>query len=130
MIYYVCLLLQACLQAFERFTGKKTCPMCRKEQYQTRVIHEGSRYHRHKCATMLVLQSSFFFCFYLKIACITWYCLYAENSYSNTAFDFPAWTKKAKIMLKFMINAWTILLLRWNKIVQHSFFFNFEAKTC
>lgn len=44
---------RACLQAFERFTGKKTCPMCRKEQYQTRVIHEGSRHHRHKCATMI-----------------------------------------------------------------------------
>ncbi|XP_060603725.1 RING finger protein 32-like [Ruditapes philippinarum] len=44
---------RACLQAFERFTGKKTCPMCRREQYQTRVIHEGSRYHRHKCATMI-----------------------------------------------------------------------------
>ncbi|KAH3825734.1 hypothetical protein DPMN_127615 [Dreissena polymorpha] len=37
----------------KRFTGKKTCPMCRKEQYQTRVIHEGSRHHRHKCATMI-----------------------------------------------------------------------------
>ncbi|KAJ8322165.1 hypothetical protein KUTeg_000636 [Tegillarca granosa] len=43
----------ACLQAFERFTGKKTCPMCRKEQYQTRVIHEGSKQHRIKCATRI-----------------------------------------------------------------------------
>ncbi|XP_038046163.1 RING finger protein 32-like [Patiria miniata] len=39
-----------CLQAFERFTGKKTCPMCRKEQYQTRVIHEGAKLHRVRCA--------------------------------------------------------------------------------
>lgn len=44
---------RACLQAFERFTGKKSCPMCRKEQYQTRVIHEGSRFHKHKCATKI-----------------------------------------------------------------------------
>lgn len=44
---------KACLQAFEKFTGKKTCPMCRKEQYQTRVIHEGSKQHRIKCATRI-----------------------------------------------------------------------------
>ncbi|XP_070536117.1 RING finger protein 32-like [Ptychodera flava] len=42
-----------CLQAFERFTGKKTCPMCRRAQYQTRVIHEGARHHRQKCATKI-----------------------------------------------------------------------------
>ncbi|XP_071487840.1 RING finger protein 32-like [Diadema antillarum] len=42
-----------CLQAFERFTGRKTCPMCRKQEYQTRVIHEGARYHRQKCATRI-----------------------------------------------------------------------------
>ncbi|XP_064644606.1 RING finger protein 32-like [Lineus longissimus] len=42
-----------CLKAFERFSGKKTCPMCRKEQYQTRVIHEGAKVHRQKCATMI-----------------------------------------------------------------------------
>ncbi|GFO00426.1 RING finger protein 32-like [Plakobranchus ocellatus] len=39
---------RACLQAFERFTGRKSCPMCRHEQYQTRVIHEGARVYRHK----------------------------------------------------------------------------------
>ncbi|XP_059174207.1 RING finger protein 32-like isoform X2 [Physella acuta] len=44
---------RACLQAFERFTGKKTCPMCRHEQYQTRVIHEGARLHKHRCATKI-----------------------------------------------------------------------------
>ncbi|WAR05586.1 RNF32-like protein, partial [Mya arenaria] len=43
----------ACLQAFERFTGRKTCPMCRREQYQTRLIHEGSRHHLHKSATRI-----------------------------------------------------------------------------
>ncbi|CAB1349482.1 unnamed protein product, partial [Coregonus sp. 'balchen'] len=28
---------RACLQAFERFSGRKCCPMCRKEQYETRL---------------------------------------------------------------------------------------------
>ncbi|XP_078580580.1 RING finger protein 32-like [Branchiostoma floridae x Branchiostoma japonicum] len=44
---------KACLQAFERFSGKKTCPLCRRDQYQTRVIHEGARHHRVKCATRI-----------------------------------------------------------------------------
>ncbi|XP_032900249.1 RING finger protein 32 isoform X1 [Amblyraja radiata] len=39
-----------CLQAFEKFSGRKSCPMCRKEQYQTRVIHDGARLFRMKCA--------------------------------------------------------------------------------
>ncbi|MGH0159206.1 UNVERIFIED_CONTAM: hypothetical protein FKN15_036970, partial [Acipenser sinensis] len=38
-------------QAFERFSGKKTCPMCRKELYETRVIHDGARLYKTKCAT-------------------------------------------------------------------------------
>uniref|UniRef100_A0A8C4TZS7 Ring finger protein 32 n=1 Tax=Falco tinnunculus TaxID=100819 RepID=A0A8C4TZS7_FALTI len=33
---------KACLKAFETFTGKKSCPTCRKEQYQTRVMHDGA----------------------------------------------------------------------------------------
>ncbi|NWX15787.1 RNF32 protein, partial [Aegotheles bennettii] len=41
---------KACLKAFEKFTGKKSCPMCRKEQYQTRVIHDGARLFKIKCA--------------------------------------------------------------------------------
>ncbi|NXC46517.1 RNF32 protein, partial [Penelope pileata] len=41
---------KACLKAFERFTGKKSCPMCRKKQYQTRVIHDGARLYKIKCA--------------------------------------------------------------------------------
>ncbi|XP_067686902.1 RING finger protein 32-like [Haliotis asinina] len=44
---------RACLQAFERFTGKKTCPMCRREQYQTRLIHEGAKLHRVTCAVRI-----------------------------------------------------------------------------
>ncbi|KAM9287887.1 LOW QUALITY PROTEIN: RING finger protein 32 [Cariama cristata] len=39
----------AWLKAFEKFTGKKSCPMCRKEQYQTRVIHDGARLFKIKC---------------------------------------------------------------------------------
>uniref|UniRef100_UPI00398E387B RING finger protein 32 n=1 Tax=Pristiophorus japonicus TaxID=55135 RepID=UPI00398E387B len=42
-----------CMQAFEMFSGRKSCPMCRKEQYQTRVIHDGARLHRIKCATRI-----------------------------------------------------------------------------
>ncbi|KAK2511293.1 Rnf32 [Columba guinea] len=41
---------QACLKAFEKCRGKKCCPMCRKEQYQTRVIHDGARLFKIKCA--------------------------------------------------------------------------------
>ncbi|KAJ8419139.1 hypothetical protein AAFF_G00006380 [Aldrovandia affinis] len=41
---------RVCLQAFEKFSGRKCCPMCRKEQYETRVIHDGARLYREKCA--------------------------------------------------------------------------------
>uniref|UniRef100_A0A8D1K3T2 Ring finger protein 32 n=1 Tax=Sus scrofa TaxID=9823 RepID=A0A8D1K3T2_PIG len=44
---------RACLQAFEKFTNKKTCPLCRKNQYQTRVIHDGARLFRTQCATRI-----------------------------------------------------------------------------
>ncbi|XP_033726891.1 RING finger protein 32-like isoform X2 [Pecten maximus] len=44
---------KACLQAFERFTGRKTCPMCRRAEYQTRVIHEGAKEYRVICATKI-----------------------------------------------------------------------------
>ncbi|KPP73961.1 hypothetical protein Z043_106915 [Scleropages formosus] len=44
---------QACLHAFERFSGKKCCPMCRREQYETRVIHDGARIYREKCAVRI-----------------------------------------------------------------------------
>ncbi|XP_048193728.1 RING finger protein 32 [Perognathus longimembris pacificus] len=44
---------KACLQAFEKFTNKKTCPLCRKNQYQTRVIYDGARLFRAKCATRI-----------------------------------------------------------------------------
>ncbi|XP_029776878.1 RING finger protein 32 isoform X2 [Suricata suricatta] len=44
---------RACLQAFEKFTNKKTCPLCRRDQYQTRVIHDGAQLFKIKCATRL-----------------------------------------------------------------------------
>ncbi|XP_060489475.2 RING finger protein 32 isoform X3 [Panthera onca] len=44
---------RACLQAFEKFANKKTCPLCRKNQYQTRVIHDGARLFKVKCATRI-----------------------------------------------------------------------------
>lgn len=50
----LCHVCQACLQSFERFTGRKSCPMCRKEEYQTRLVHEGATHLRHKMATVYV----------------------------------------------------------------------------
>uniref|UniRef100_A0A2K6EUS9 Ring finger protein 32 n=1 Tax=Propithecus coquereli TaxID=379532 RepID=A0A2K6EUS9_PROCO len=44
---------RACLQAFEKFTNKKTCPLCRKNQYQTRVIHDGAHLFRMQCAARI-----------------------------------------------------------------------------
>ncbi|XP_072820180.1 RING finger protein 32 isoform X3 [Vicugna pacos] len=44
---------RACLQAFEKFTSKKTCPLCRRSQYQTRVIHTGAQLFKAKCAARI-----------------------------------------------------------------------------
>lgn len=44
---------RTCLEAFEKFSGRKSCPMCRKEQYQRRIIHEGAKEYRVKCATRI-----------------------------------------------------------------------------
>nr|DBA25087.1 TPA: hypothetical protein GDO54_012658 [Pyxicephalus adspersus] len=44
---------QVCLEAYESFAGRKVCPMCRKNHYQTRVIHDGARLFRAKCATRI-----------------------------------------------------------------------------
>ncbi|NXG56123.1 RNF32 protein, partial [Hemiprocne comata] len=41
---------KACLKAFEKFAGKESCPVCRKEQYQTRVIHNGACLFKIKSA--------------------------------------------------------------------------------
>uniref|UniRef100_A0A3Q3L8L2 Ring finger protein 32 n=1 Tax=Mastacembelus armatus TaxID=205130 RepID=A0A3Q3L8L2_9TELE len=44
---------RTCLQAFERFSGRKCCPMCRREQYETRVIYDAAHLFRHRCATRI-----------------------------------------------------------------------------
>ncbi|KAM5195899.1 LOW QUALITY PROTEIN: RING finger protein 32-like [Hipposideros larvatus] len=44
---------RVCLQAFEKFTNKKTCPLCRKSQYQTRVIDGRAQLLRIKCVTRI-----------------------------------------------------------------------------
>nr|XP_004546880.1 RING finger protein 32 isoform X2 [Maylandia zebra] len=44
---------RACLQAFERFSGRKRCPLCRREPYETRVISDAARLFQHRCATRI-----------------------------------------------------------------------------
>ncbi|XP_063695052.1 RING finger protein 32-like [Bolinopsis microptera] len=44
---------KACLKAFERYSGRKTCPMCRRDQYETRVVHEGAKRHKDNSATRI-----------------------------------------------------------------------------
>ncbi|XP_050970781.1 RING finger protein 32 isoform X2 [Labeo rohita] len=44
---------QVCLKSFEKFSGRKSCPMCRTEQYETRVIYDGARLYREKCAVRI-----------------------------------------------------------------------------
>ncbi|XP_033964244.1 RING finger protein 32 isoform X3 [Pseudochaenichthys georgianus] len=44
---------RACLRAFERLSGRKCCPMCRKDPYETRVIHDAAHLFRHQCATRI-----------------------------------------------------------------------------
>uniref|UniRef100_A0A672RZ52 RING-type domain-containing protein n=1 Tax=Sinocyclocheilus grahami TaxID=75366 RepID=A0A672RZ52_SINGR len=44
---------KVCLKSFEKFSGRKSCPMCRTEQYETRVIYDGARLYREKCAFAL-----------------------------------------------------------------------------
>uniref|UniRef100_A0A671NLF9 Ring finger protein 32 n=1 Tax=Sinocyclocheilus anshuiensis TaxID=1608454 RepID=A0A671NLF9_9TELE len=39
-----------CKLSFEKFSGRKSCPMCRKEQYETRGIYDAARLYRKKCA--------------------------------------------------------------------------------
>lgn len=43
--------IQCCLQAFERFSGKKFCPLCRTHNYQTRVIFDGAGVYRQRAAS-------------------------------------------------------------------------------
>ncbi|XP_065053376.1 RING finger protein 32-like [Rhopilema esculentum] len=42
-----------CLKSFEKLSGKKSCPMCRKQEYQSRLIFEGAKIHLDRAATRL-----------------------------------------------------------------------------
>uniref|UniRef100_A0A672PRR6 Ring finger protein 32 n=1 Tax=Sinocyclocheilus grahami TaxID=75366 RepID=A0A672PRR6_SINGR len=41
------------LKSFEKFSGRKSCPKCRKEQYETRGIYDAARLYREKCAVRI-----------------------------------------------------------------------------
>lgn len=42
-----------CLMSFEKHSGVKICPVCRKEQYQKIAIEDGKRACLNKCATRI-----------------------------------------------------------------------------
>lgn len=44
---------RACVEAFEKFSGRKCCPVCRRQRYETRVIHDAAHLYRHHCATRI-----------------------------------------------------------------------------
>jgi hypothetical protein len=51
---------RACLTTFEKFVSHnangsdlRTCPICRRSQYEKRIIHEGAKIHRAKCASII-----------------------------------------------------------------------------
>lgn len=48
---------RACLTTFEKYVSyntngsdQRTCPICRRSQYEKRIIYEGAKIHRDKCA--------------------------------------------------------------------------------
>jgi hypothetical protein len=51
---------RACLTTFEKFVShntngsdQRTCPICRRTQYEKRIIYEGAKIHRTKCASRI-----------------------------------------------------------------------------
>ncbi|XP_022533481.2 RING finger protein 32 [Astyanax mexicanus] len=44
---------KVCLKSLERFSGRRCCPLCRREPYETRVIHDGAKLYREKCAVRI-----------------------------------------------------------------------------
>ena len=44
---------RACLEAFERFSSSTSCPMCRRKDYEKRLIFDGARSHRSIAATRI-----------------------------------------------------------------------------
>lgn len=51
---------RACLSTFEKYVSynhngsdQRTCPICRRSQYEKRIIYEGANIHREKCAARI-----------------------------------------------------------------------------
>lgn len=51
---------RACLTTFEKYVSHnannldhRTCPICRRTQYEKRIIYEGAKIHRDKCAARI-----------------------------------------------------------------------------
>ena len=51
---------RACLTTFEKYVSHnangadhRTCPICRRSQYEKRIIYEGAKIHRAKCAAVI-----------------------------------------------------------------------------
>ncbi|KAG7246126.1 hypothetical protein CRUP_011134, partial [Coryphaenoides rupestris] len=42
---------QACLRAYESASGRKCCPLCRKQPYETRAVDHAARLCRRTSAT-------------------------------------------------------------------------------
>ncbi|KAM6338996.1 LOW QUALITY PROTEIN: RING finger protein 32 [Podargus strigoides] len=82
---------QACLKAFEKFTGKKSCPTCRKEQYQTRVIHDRAPLFKIKCAI-----SKPYFCYRIQAS---WKGYIGRKWYNNLRKTMPP--KDSKLRKQF-----------------------------
>ena len=51
LVWFVFPPSQCCLLAFERFSGKKFCPLCRTHNYQTRIVFDGANVCRHRAAS-------------------------------------------------------------------------------
>lgn len=41
---------QACLRSYEAYARVRSCPLCRRQQYEKRLITDGQDAHRHRCA--------------------------------------------------------------------------------
>lgn len=39
-----------CIESYERYTSAKTCPICRRKEYQKLLTYEGMKLHQHKSA--------------------------------------------------------------------------------
>lgn len=44
---------RACLDALERHTGQRSCPLCRNEHYQVKLINDGAKAHMHAAAVTI-----------------------------------------------------------------------------